>query len=110
MVVYAMQDIPLLHLYKQGFFSEFQAVLGALVYAQQNAAAGVRVQFSSDMYSAAKGDNFWASLFNPRMIVHPSLKDPEDTPKPVEHSAARCRTRLHPFPGHLAPPALLLSA
>jgi hypothetical protein len=53
---------------KQGLFSEFFAVLGALAYAEDRGAAEVTVRFDSDLYlDRARGDNWWAYYFAPRM-------------------------------------------
>lgn len=55
---------------KQGLFSEFFSVLGALKYAEENGAAGVVVFFDSDLYlDPPHGKNWWAYFFEPRMTI-----------------------------------------
>lgn len=52
----------------QGMFAEFFAVLGALRYAEERRAAGVRVWFDSALYlDAAQGPNWWGYFFAERM-------------------------------------------
>jgi hypothetical protein len=47
-----------------GLFSEFHSVLGALVYARERGALGVRVEFDSPLYvDAARGSNWWTYFF-----------------------------------------------
>jgi hypothetical protein len=47
-----------------GLFSEFQSVLGALVYAERHGAAGVRVDFRSPLYvDEQRGPNWWTYFF-----------------------------------------------
>lgn len=53
---------------QQGLFSEFFAVLGALRYAEQHHAAGVRVEFTSRLYrDPARDANWWGYFFEPLM-------------------------------------------
>ncbi|HYM26338.1 MAG TPA: hypothetical protein VEU08_24140, partial [Vicinamibacterales bacterium] len=47
-----------------GLFSEFHSVLGALHYAREHGAAGVRVNFASPLYmSPDRGPNWWRYFF-----------------------------------------------
>src|SRR5690606_16536611 len=60
---------------QQGLFSEFFAVLGALRYAEQHSAAGVRVEFTSALYrDPARDANWWSYFFEPLMWI--------DAPRP----------------------------
>ncbi len=62
---------------QQGLFSEFFAVLGALRYAERNGAAGVKVEFSSDLYrDPARDANWWSYFFAPLMWLGPPRPDP----------------------------------
>lgn len=64
---------------KQGMFSEFFSVLGALVYAGKNQAAGVWVKFQSDLYAdPQQGDNWWSYFFEPRMILRHDIQTPPE--------------------------------
>lgn len=57
----------------QGLFSEFFAVLGALRYAEEHRAAGVRVWFDSPLYrDPAQGPNWWGYFFAERMPLAPT--------------------------------------
>lgn len=57
----------------QGLFSEFFAVLGALRYAEENGAAGVRVCFESLLYrDPAQGPNWWSYFFAEHMPLTPA--------------------------------------
>ena len=57
----------------QGLFSEFFAVLGALRYAEENGAAGVRVWFDSPLYrDPAQDPNWWGYFFAERMPLTPA--------------------------------------
>jgi hypothetical protein len=59
----------------QGLFSEFFAVLGALRYAEEHDAAGVRVWFDSALYRApGKSPNWWSYFFAERMPLTPSAE------------------------------------
>jgi len=60
---------------QQGLFSEFFAVLGALRYAELNQAAGVKIEFTSDLYrDPSRGPNWWDYFFESTMWL--------DTPRP----------------------------
>jgi hypothetical protein len=62
-VVYARQGLRKSTAWA-GLFSEFHAVLGALAYAEQRGAAGVRVDFRSALYvDPAHGPNWWTYFF-----------------------------------------------
>jgi len=51
---------------QQGFFTEFLAVIGALVYAESQGACGVVVDFTEDsFYTRQHKDNWWGYYFNP---------------------------------------------
>jgi len=64
---------------KQGFFSEFMSVLGALRYAETHDAAGVFVNFLSDMYTDGRTDeNWWSYYFAPTMSVSDGVADPPE--------------------------------
>lgn len=64
---------------KQGFFSEFMSVLGALRYAEMHQAAGVSVDFRSDLYAdPGEGENWWAYYFEPKMPVTTGAADPPE--------------------------------
>ena len=57
----------------QGLFSEFFAVLGALRYAEEQGAAGVRVWFDSSLYrDPAQSPNWWSYFFAERMPLSPA--------------------------------------
>ncbi|MBL9219633.1 MAG: hypothetical protein JNG82_14165 [Opitutaceae bacterium] len=61
---------------QQGLFSEFFAVLGALRYAERHGAAGVRVEFTSNLYrDPARGANWWGYYFAPLMWLGPARPD-----------------------------------
>lgn len=63
---------------KQGLFSEFFSVLGALYYAEQHEASGVYVNFQSDIYlDPQRGDNWWAYFFEPKMMVRGDNGNPQ---------------------------------
>jgi hypothetical protein len=48
-----------------GMFSEFHAVLGALVHAERHGAAAVRVDFRSELYvDPERGPNWWTYFFS----------------------------------------------
>lgn len=48
-----------------GLFSEFHSVLGALHYARERGAAGIRVNFRSPLYAdPARGSNWWLYFFD----------------------------------------------
>jgi len=48
-----------------GLFSEFHSVLGALAYAEERGAAGVRVHYESPLYDdPARGPNWWTHYFD----------------------------------------------
>ena len=54
----------------QGLFSEFHAVLGALKFAEENAAREVLVSFDSAYYlDASRGPNWWAYFFEELMPI-----------------------------------------
>lgn len=62
-VLYARQGFPKRSAWA-GMFSEFHSVLGALAYAEQHGAAGVRVDFRSPIYvDANRGPNWWTYFF-----------------------------------------------
>lgn len=65
----------------QGFFTEFLAVVGALVYAEKQNACGVIVDFTSDgVYSRNYGDNWWNYYFNSTLTLRNCIipKDSSD--------------------------------
>ena len=63
MVLYARQGFRRLSAWA-GMFSEFHSVLGALAYAETHGAAGVRVDFRSDLYvDPDRGPNWWTYFF-----------------------------------------------
>lgn len=65
---------------QQGLFSEFFAVLGALRYAEQHRAAGVRVEFTSALYrDPARDANWWGYFFAPLMWLGPPRPDAPET-------------------------------
>lgn len=67
---------------QQGLFSEFFAVLGALRYAEQTQAAGVKVEFTSALYrDPARGRNWWDYFFESTMWL--------DAPRP-DARTVRC--------------------
>ncbi len=61
---------------QQGLFSEFFSVLGALRYAEQHGAAGVQVEFTSDLYrDPTRTANWWSYFFAPLMWLGPPRPD-----------------------------------
>lgn len=65
---------------QQGLFSEFFAVLGALRYAEQHHAAGVRVEFTSALYrDPARDANWWSYFFDPLMWLDSPRPDARET-------------------------------
>lgn len=65
---------------QQGLFSEFFAVLGALHYAEQHHAAGVRVEFTSALYRDPDRDaNWWGYFFDPLMWLNGPRPDASET-------------------------------
>eukprot|EP01059_Diplonema_ambulator_P019669 TRINITY_DN3329_c0_g3_i1.p1 TRINITY_DN3329_c0_g3~~TRINITY_DN3329_c0_g3_i1.p1 ORF type:complete len:377 (+),score=77.42 TRINITY_DN3329_c0_g3_i1:104-1234(+) len=78
MVVYAMKDVPLLGLLAQGMFADFFHVLGALKYGERKGAAGVRVQFETEIYVNKTGDNYWGYFFEPTMMIDSSAVNPPE--------------------------------
>jgi hypothetical protein len=62
-VLYARQGFSKMSAWA-GLFSEFHSVVGALSYAEAHGAAGVRVDFRSDLYvDAQHGPNWWTYFF-----------------------------------------------
>jgi hypothetical protein len=67
---------------QQGLFSEFFAVLGALRYAELHESAGVKVEFTSDLYrDPTRGPNWWDYFFESTMWL--------DAPR-VDARSVRC--------------------
>ena len=63
----------------QGLFSEFHAVLGALKFAEANAACDVLVRFNSWYYlDPAYGPNWWAYFFEELMPVAGGTPAPKE--------------------------------
>ena len=60
-----------------GLFSEFHSVLGALAYAEDHGAAGVRVHFRSPLYDdPSRGPNWWTHYFeSAEMRLQPGVFD-----------------------------------
>ena len=84
MVVYAMQDHPWLGLMKQGMFSDFIAVVGAVKFGLEHGATGVRVAYSNPMYNdpaRSPPDNYWEYFFESDITLKDSDKfsTPEET-------------------------------
>ena len=80
MVVYNRRDTlwGLLSM-KQGLFADFFAVIGALSYAEKHRAAGVSVNFQTDIYvEPERGENWWAYYFEPEMIVREDILRPPE--------------------------------
>jgi hypothetical protein len=60
-----------------GLFSEFHSVLGALVWARERGAAGVRVAFDSPLYvDPARGPNWWSYFFEDTLVNFRGAEDP----------------------------------
>ena len=71
-VLYARQGLRKMSAWA-GMFSEFHSVVGALAYAEARGAAGVRVDFRSDLYvDAARGPNWWTYFFERDLMSMPN--------------------------------------
>lgn len=84
MVIYYMPQLWWAGTLLQGMFSDFAAVLGALKYAEDHGAAGVRVVYDSPLYAdPERGNNWWAYFFEPTMVLRPELflhgQQPQET-------------------------------
>jgi hypothetical protein len=70
-VLYARQGLRKMSAWA-GMFSEFHSVVGALAYAEAHGAAGVRVDFRSELYvDAERGPNWWTYFFERDLMAIP---------------------------------------
>jgi uncharacterized membrane protein len=69
MVIYSMPETYFTK--QQGMFAEFEAVVGALHYAEIHNALALRVNFiETSFYTRNEGENWWAYYFEPNMTIH----------------------------------------
>jgi len=82
MVIYSQQNSYFGLSYTQGMFSEFQSVLGAIIYGIQNNAAAVKIIFDNPMYLSVNNTekNYWSEYFTEStLILNPAQYEPSTT-------------------------------
>ena len=85
MVIYSMPETYFTK--QQGMFAEFEAIVGALHYAEIHGAAGLRVNFVEEsFYTRHKGDNWWAYFFEPNIAMYQYSAVTQDMQPPSDMS------------------------